>query len=134
MKYLLLLAPVVMAACDGPDRREAQNIANLVGRIRNDSSASPDDLKVAQCTQPEICQTRDACFKSLDATSKAIHLQREIELKLTDIEGGKMSKTSPEALALPKKLDDATRFNDEGHDALPLCDERLAAMKRKYRL
>ncbi len=132
MKYVALL--VLLAACDGPDRRDAQNISNLVGRIRNDDNAGVDDLKNAPCQQLEVCQTRDACVATLEPKQKALKLKREVEIGVAALEAHKLDKTSEEAKALPKKIDDAERLLEEGQQKQPLCDERLADVKRRFRL
>ena len=117
----------------GTSHRQAP-VKDLVGRVRNDPSASVDDLKNAACKDAEVCQTRDACAASLDATSRSLRLKHEVEEGLARLEAGKLDKASAEAQALPKKLDEAARLLEEGHDKLPLCDDRLASLRRRFRI
>ena len=136
--FFALAAPLTVLACDGPDRRDAERIVSLVGRIRSvEGSMTPTalaELKAAPCNLIEVCRTRDACLVSLEATSKALTLKSEVEIGVTAMELGKLQRESPEAKELAKKLDEASRLLDEGHERLPACDESLQGLHRRFRI
>jgi hypothetical protein len=50
------------------------------------------------------------------------------------LERDAMAPDSPEARALPAKLDEAEALLKEGFAALPACDDRLMALRRAYQL
>ncbi len=78
--------------------------------------------------------TRDVCIASGDATARALRLKAEVEKSLAELEKGTLPKESAEAQALPKKLDDAQKLLEQGHDGLPRCDEEVQALRRKHRI
>ena len=75
-----------------------------------------------------------ACIASGEATAGALRLKNEVEKSLDALEKGKITKDSPEAQDLPKKLDEAEVLLKKGHSSLAACDELAAALKRRHRI
>ena len=130
-------ALLALAACDGAERRDAEVVVAAVTRFRTaDHASTPamvEALKATPCTAPEVCKTRDDCARTGESTAKALRLKAEVEKGLAALEQGTIAKDSPEAKALPQKLDDAERLLKEGHEGLAACDEQVQALKRKHR-
>lgn len=135
-----LLAATLAGAlgCDGEKRQEAERLVVAVERFRRaDNPGKPaavDALRGVPCSASDVCRARDACLASAEATAKALRLKSEVEQGLAALERGALAKDSPEAQALPEKLDDAESLLKEGFEALPKCEEEITALKRRYRL
>jgi hypothetical protein len=134
-RALLLLA---LSACDGAERRDAETVLIAVQRFRSaDLASTPAALEVLRktpCNAADVCEARRACIEAGEATASALTLKAEVKRGLEAMEAGRLAKDAPEALALPAKLDDAERLLKKGHEALPACDERVLALKRRHRL
>lgn len=135
------LAPILflaLSACDGAERRDAERVLAAVTRFRTaDNASTPrmvDALKATPCSAPDVCRTRDVCAATGEATARALVLKNEVEQALAGIEAGRVPKDSPEAQALPKKLDEASELLAKGHEGLARCDEEVQALKRKHRI
>jgi hypothetical protein len=132
------LSLVALLACENPDRVEAQRVVAAVDRFRQaqnpDKPAMADTLRAVPCSATDVCKARDACLITADTWGRAIRLKSEVEKGLDAIEKGTLAKDSPEAKALPKKLDEAESLLKEGHDGLQPCDDQVMALKRKYRI
>jgi hypothetical protein len=135
---LLFLVFFFAPACHTGARREAEQLLSAVERFRRaDNAAKPatvDALRAVPCSDPEVCRARDACLASAEATAKALRLKSEVEQGLAALEKGQLAKDSPEAQALPTKLDEAASLLDEGHKRLEPCEEQTAALRRKHRI
>ena len=135
---VLCLGCLPSAACDSAERRDAQSVVAAVARFRTaDNASTPamvEALKATPCTAAEVCKTRDDCVATGEATAKALRLKSEVEQGLTALEKGTLSKDSPEAQDLARKLDEAEALLKQGHDGLAKCDEQVQALKRKHRI
>jgi hypothetical protein len=124
--------------CDGPARRESEQLLTAVERFRRADNASKPGVVVAirssPCSAPEVCAAREACLSAAEATGNALALKSEVEQGLAALEKGALAKDSPEAQALPGKLDVAEALLKQGHEGLGPCEERLDALRRRYRL
>lgn len=129
---VLSLAP----ACTGGARQEAAQVAEAMDRFRKaDNAAKPSmvgTLRAVKCSATDVCQARDACLASAEATAKSLSLKSEVEQALVAIDAGSLSKESAEAKGLALKLDETSTLLDEGYKALPACDDQIMALKRKY--
>jgi len=136
VKRLFLVLALV--GCDGAERRDADTVVRAVQRFRAaDLASTPamvEALRSTPCAAADVCEARRACLASGDATSRALALRAEVKTGLDAVESGRLPKDSPDATALPAKLDEAEQLLKKGHDELPACDERIAALKRKHRL
>ncbi len=134
----MTLVTVALAACDGAERRDAETVLIAVNRFRiadnATTSAALEALKATPCIAVEACRTRDACALPGESTAKALRLKAEVEKGLAALEKGTLTRDSPEAQELPKKLADAETLLKKGHDGLAACDEQVHALKRKHRI
>jgi hypothetical protein len=134
-RAILLLA---CWGCDGAERRDAETVAAAVQRFRSaDLAATPaalEALRATPCVAADACEARRACVEAGEATASALTLKGEVKRGLDAIEAGRLAKDTPEARALPEKLDEAERLLKKGHEALPACDQRVLALKRRHRL
>ena len=132
------LLVVTSSACESGARREAQQLAAAVERFRRaDNPAKPATvaaIREVSCTDAEVCGAREACLAAAESTGRALELKSEVEQGLIALEKGQLAKESPEAQALPSKLDMAETLLKEGHARLGACEEQLAALKRKHRI
>lgn len=133
-----LAAGAGVVACDSGERREAAVLVSAVERFRMADNANKpatvDALRAVPCSAADVCRARDACLASAEATAKALKLKSDVEQGLSAIEKGTLSKESPEARALPQKLDDAEMLLKEGFQELPKCEEQVSALKRRLRI
>jgi hypothetical protein len=136
VKRVLLL--LVCLACDGAERREAQTMIAAVQRFRSaDLAAAPsalEALRATPCTAADVCEVRRACVEAGEATASALTLKGAVKRGLDAIEGGQLPKDAAEARGLPAKLEEAERLLKKGYEALPSCDERVVALKRRHHL
>jgi hypothetical protein len=125
------------AACAG-DRADAERVVTAVDRYRRaDNAAKPglaDAIRATPCGGADVCRARDACADSAEPTAKALRIKQQVETQLAAVERGELPKDSPEAAALPKRLDEAEGLLKEGFERLQACDAEVVALRRKYRL
>lgn len=134
--FLVAAAPLV--GCDGAERRDAETVVAAVVRFRTaDNESTPGAvlaLRQTPCKADDACQAKEACLAAGEETTRALRLKAEVERSISALERGTLAKESPEAQALPKKLDEAEHALQKGHDGLPACDERVQALKAKHRI
>lgn len=127
-----------VAACDGAEKREAEQLVFAMEHFRKaDNAAKPsavEGVRGVKCTAAEVCRARDACLASAEATVRALKIKSEVEQGLTAIEKGKLAKDSEEARQLPFKLDEAEGLLKEGFERLGPCDDQLMALKRRHHI
>jgi hypothetical protein len=134
----MLLLPIVatlavsLAACTGAGKREAASLTEAVDRYRraDDASKEAEGRAVAAvtCTDDRVCATKAACMAAIEPTTRALALKNEVVGRLADLEQKRMAPDSPEALALPGKLDDAERLLKDGRARMAVCDTKLAEL------
>ncbi|MDF2698258.1 MAG: hypothetical protein K0S65_6641 [Labilithrix sp.] len=139
MRRVFLVASLVLVpACDSAERRDAETVIAAITRFRTaDNASTPamvEALKATPCTAPDVCKTRDDCIATGESTARALRIKSEVERGLAALESGTLAKDSPEAKALPAKLDEAETLLKQGHDGLAKCDEQVQALKRKHRI
>jgi hypothetical protein len=127
----------MLAACSSK-KQEAASLVAAVDRFHKANNPEKADRAkaIAQlaCTDPEVCDAKGLCEAATTSTAEALVLKAEVELRLVDLERGTLAKTDDAAKALPGKLDEAERKLDEGHKAMPRCDERILALRARYDL
>ena len=133
---ILVAAWLAIPACTAGSRQEAAQVAEAMDRFRKaDNASKPAKVgtrRAVKCSAPDVCQARDACLASAEATAKSLRLKSEIELAIAAIDAGTLAKDSPQAQGLALKLDETSTLLDEGFAALPACDDQILALKRKY--
>ncbi|WP_394838043.1 hypothetical protein LVJ94_14120 [Pendulispora rubella] len=127
---------MVLPACANTGKVEAGSLSQAIERYRvADNSlkgSMAEALDHTPCSVVDVCETKRACLAVSGPTARALALKHQVEVGLAEVRAGKLEHDSPEARALPDKLDEAARLLEEGHAALPTCDEKLQALKRKY--
>jgi hypothetical protein len=138
---LFIVALVTWAnavGCDGASRRDVEVVVAAAQRFRAaDLPSTPsavDALKRTPCTTTEACSARDTCVSAGETIARALTLKDEVARGLAAVESGALSKDSPEAKDLTRKLDETETLLKTGREALPACDEQVQALKRKYRI
>lgn len=136
-RFLIVTILLVVAACESGARREAEQLVSAVERFRRAENAEKpamvEAIRAVPCSDGEVCRAREECLASAEATAKALRLKSEVEQGLAALEKGQLAKDSPEAQALPKKLDEAQTLLEQGHTRLAACDDRVMALKRAHR-
>jgi len=126
---------VVMAACSST-KPEAASLVAAVDQFHRasneDRPARADELGKVPCQDAEVCAAKAACVEATGATGSALRIKHDAEAVLADLEAGKRQKTDPEVRALPGQLELATARLKEGHDKMPLCDQRVVVLRGKY--
>jgi hypothetical protein len=134
----LLTCALVLAGCSTGARQEAAQVVEAVDRFRKADNpgkpAAAEALRAVKCSASDVCQARDACLASAEATAKAMRLKSEVEQGLDQVEKDAMPRDSADARALPAKLDEAEALLKEGFSLLPACDDRIMALKRRHRI
>ena len=123
----------VATACTATAKREADTLASAVEAYRRTDgpmkAARARAVSEVACSDQRVCDAKADCVAAVDATTKALALKDEVAAKVGDIERGALDRNSPEAQALPGKLDEAETFLKEGRDKMRLCDEKLANLR-----
>lgn len=134
--FIVLVAALLGPSCTSGARQEAAQVAEAMDRFRKADNASKPamvgTLRAVKCSATDVCQARDACLASAEATAKSLRLKSEVEQAIAAIDAGTLAKDSPQAQGLALKLDETSTLLDEGFAALPACDDQIMALKRKY--
>jgi hypothetical protein len=133
---LVLLAALV--ACSSVAKREAGSLVEAVDRFRRAENpakpAAANDVRVAACTDAEVCAAKAACLAAIEPTTRALEINAEVERALADLEAKRLAPSDPAARELPKKLDQSEGLLKQGKAAMPACDAQTLALKLKHRL
>lgn len=127
---------LVLTACASRAKREASTLVDAVDHFRRADDAS----KAAQvqaiagvgCTDPKVCDAKQACLAAADATARAFALKDEVARRLGDIEQKRLAPDAPEAKALPGQLDEAQKLLEQGRAKMPECERKLADLRVDY--
>lgn len=129
----LLLVLVTVTACSGPGKREAATLVDAVDRYRraDDAAKEAEGQAVAAlaCTDPRVCDAKQACVAAMEPTTRGLALKDEVVSRLADLEQKRLAPDSPEAGALPGKLDEAERLLKDGRTKMGACDARLTDLR-----
>lgn len=133
MTARLALLLVVLLGCTATAKREADTLASAVEAYRRtDGPMKPARARAVSevaCSDARVCEAKGDCVAAIDATMRALALKDEVAARVGDIEHGTLAPSSPEASALPGKLDEAEKLLHEGRDKMRLCDEKLANLR-----
>ena len=130
------LALVLLLACTSAGKQQAVSLANAVDAYRHaPGSAKADRGKAVAdvtCSEPKVCAAKQACVAAIDPTVRALALKDEVTARIADIEKGVLAKDSPEAQALPGKLNEAERLLKDGRGKMDDCDSKLVQLQSEY--
>jgi len=126
-------ATLAVVGCTATAKREADTLASVVEAYRRTEGpmkpARARAVSEVSCSDARVCDAKADCVAAVDATTRALALKDEVSARVGDIEHGTLDRTSPEAQALPGKLDEAERLLKEGRDKMRVCDEKLAKLR-----
>jgi len=132
---LIVVAAGLLAAvgCTATAKHEADTLASAVEAYRRTEGpmkpARARAVSEVTCSDARVCDAKTVCVAAVDATTQAMALKDEVAARVSDIEHGALDRASPEAQALPGKLDEAERLLKEGRDQMRMCDEKLAKLR-----
>jgi hypothetical protein len=126
---LAVLAPLLVS-CTGAGKHEAASLVNAVDAFRHapGGSAKAQRAKAVSdvpCSDTKVCDAKQACVAAIEPTVRALALKDEVAARVADIEKGTLAKDSPEAQALPGKLDEAEKLLTDGRARMQACDAKL---------
>jgi hypothetical protein len=131
-----LIAIASLVACDAAARRESAALGRAVDAYRQAPASAKAErgkaVGAVECSEAKVCEARDACVAAIDPTTRALALRDEVAARIGDIEKGKLAPDSPDAHALPAKLDEAERLLQEGRGKMADCDRKLVDLKADY--
>lgn len=132
------LASLAAVACDNAAKREASVLVTAVDRFRRSSpdanGSEAGAVDAVACTDAQVCDAKQACVAAVDPTARALALKAEVAARLVDLEALRLKPDSPEAEALPGKLDEASRLLREGHEKMADCERKVTDLRLTYRL
>lgn len=133
----LLAVPLVLGACATPRPEAAALIAGVERFHRASNDERPDRadaLAAIACQDAEVCAAKAACVDATRATADALRLKHEAETTLAEVETGKRDAQDPLVKGLPAKLDQASALLKKGHEAMPVCDQKILVLRGRYGL
>ena len=134
----LIFTIFALSACTNGARREAASLASAVERYRHAENiqkpAEAVTIARVACSDPDVCDAKNACLAMSEPTSRGLALKAEVEQGLKDLEAKRITPESQAAHALAQKLEDSSRLLEKGRAALPACDEKVLALRLKYAL
>ncbi len=125
----LALGAPSLVACTGAGKHEAASLVNAVDAFRH----APGPAKALRgkavsdlaCSDAKVCDAKQACVAAIEPTVRALTLKDEVAARVAAIEKGTLAKDSPEAQALPGKLDEAEKLLTDGRARMQGCDAKL---------
>jgi hypothetical protein len=132
LRFVALVAFLV--ACGNPARREATSLTVAVDRYRQAADgpsrqAQAEAVSAVACTDTRVCDAKQACVAAIEPTVRSLALKDDVIRRLEDLEQKRLDPTSPEARALPGKLDEAEQLLKEGRAKMTVCDARLRDLR-----
>jgi hypothetical protein len=125
----VVLALLGGTGCTGAGKLEAASLVNAVDAYRHAPGPAKADRGKAvgdvPCTVTKVCEAKLACLAAIEPTVRAMALKDEVTARIAEIEKGTLAKDSPEAQALPGKLDEAERLLTDGRAKMQACDAKL---------
>jgi hypothetical protein len=133
---LAMIAVASFVACAGSAKREASILVAAVDRYRRADSTSKlaeaRTVAAVACTDAKVCGAKRACVAALDPTARALTLKDEVARRVDDLQAERLAPDSPEAQALPGKLDEAEKLLREGRTKMPDCEKQLTDLQVEY--
>jgi hypothetical protein len=131
--FVVLALATASAACTGAGKREAASLSEAVDRYRHADDASKETqgraVAAVACTDQRVCDAKQTCLAAIEPTTRALALKDEVMHRLGDLEQKRLAPDSPEAQALPGKLDEAERLLKDGRAKMTACDAKLAELR-----
>lgn len=136
LRAVVMLSLLALPACTSAGKQQAVSLANAVDAYRHAPGPAKAERGKAvgdvACSEPKVCDAKQACVAAIDPTVRALALKDEVTARIADIEKGVLAKDSPEAQALPGKLDEAERLLKDGRAKMDACDAKLTELQGEY--
>lgn len=136
LRAVVMLSLLALPACTSAGKQQAVSLANAVDAYRHAPGTAKAERGKAvgdvACSEPKVCDAKQACVAAIDPTVRALALKDEVTARIADIEKGVLAKDSPEAQALPGKLDEAERLLKDGRAKMDACDAKLTELQGEY--
>jgi len=133
----LVALALVLAGC-ASHKQEAASLVAAVDRFHKaenvDKAERQRAIAEVVCVDADVCEAKHLCATATASTAQGLLLKAEVEKGLAALEQGTLAKTDEGAKALPSKLDEAGRLLGEGHVLMPVCDQKILALRGKYDL
>jgi hypothetical protein len=113
-------------------KEEAANVVRVVTDLRmadNENKRSPlEHLRSLPCKTTEVCETRNACVEAFEHHVRGVELGARLKNRLTQ-DASPVRPDDDAALLLEMNLE-----VEEGRKAMPLCEQKVAALRRQHKL
>jgi hypothetical protein len=114
-------------------KRDAAALVAAMERFQRADNATKASqvpgVAAVSCADPQVCETKRACLAAIEPTAQALTLKDEVSARIEDLQAKRLSPDSPEAQALPGKLDSATKLLSDGRAKMPDCERKLAELR-----
>jgi hypothetical protein len=128
-----VLLAALCAACSGSVKRETASLVAAMDLYeRADGAAKQAQAQAVAgvaCSVAQVCDAKRACLAAIGPTAQAFALKDEVSARVEDLQAKRLPPDSPEAQALPGKLDLATKLLNEGRARMPECEKKLADLR-----
>jgi hypothetical protein len=125
-------APALLA-CSGSIKRETASLVAAVDRYERADDASKgaqvQAIAAVACSSAQVCDAKRACLAAVAPTVRALALKEEVSARIEDLQSKRLAPDSPEAQALPGKLDLAAGLLKEGRAKMPACEKKLSDLR-----
>ncbi len=129
----ILLGSLALLACSGSVKRETASLVAAVDRYERADDASKaaqaQEVAAVPCSAAAVCEAKRACLAAIGPTARALTLKDEVSARIDDLQAKRLAPDSPEAQALPGKLDLATKLLNEGRAKMSDCERKLADLR-----
>ena len=136
LAWITLVGSALLSACAASGKRETSALAAAVDRYRRASApvraAEADAVGRVSCTDEKVCAAKAACLAAIGPTTRALAIKEDVTRRLADLQQNRITPASPEAQALPDKLDEATHLLSEGRTKMADCDKQLTDLELTY--
>jgi hypothetical protein len=130
---LVAILGIGIAGCPSAGQHEAASLVNAVDAYRHAPGPARAQrghaVSDVTCSDAKVCDAKQACVAAIEPTVRALALKDEVSATVAAIEKGTVAKDSPEAQALPGKLDEAERLLTDGRARMQTCDARLTDLR-----
>jgi hypothetical protein len=134
VRFALFLA---VFSCTNPARQEARSLVEAVDRYHKaenpEKPAAADALEKVACTDEEVCAAKEACTKAAAAMANGLRKQEHAAGAINAMSDGSLAKNDPSVLAAALEVEEADQLMRQGNDAMPACDDKIAALRVKLR-
>ncbi len=132
---LTIAAGVTLAALSctsAKGKEEAANVVRVVTELRmadNDRKRGPlEHLRSLPCKTTEVCEARDACVEAFAHHVRGVEIGARLKSRLAQ-DASPDRPDDDAALLLEMNVE-----VEEGRKAMPLCEQRVAALRRQHKL